>query len=61
MSRGHRGLIVNIREELVTDKTLFLMDDLIWLRLDGKYVPDGSSRQSLIDNGDIFDRPNSAD
>ena len=70
--RNSRGLIAYVRYELVSDNTLFLMDndDIIWLRLDGKhfdqdddiylclcyYVPEGSSRQGLIDDADISDR-----
>ena len=70
--RNSGGLIAYVRYELVSDNTLLLMDsdDLIWLRLDGKHfdqdddiflclcynAPEGSSRQGLIDNTDIFDR-----
>ena len=70
--RNSGGLIAYVRYELVSYNTLFLMDsdDIIWLRLDGKHfdqdddiflclcynVPEGSSRQGLIDDADIFDR-----
>ena len=70
--RNSGALIAYVRYELVSDNTLFLMDndDIIWLRFDGKHfdqnddiflclcfnVPVGSSRQRLIDDADIFDR-----
>ena len=63
--RESGGLIAYIREELVTDDTLYMMDsdDIIWLRLKGRLfdqpddiffclcynVPEGSSRQGLLD------------
>ena len=66
------GLIAYIRNELVTDGILFMTDsdDIMWLRLEGSSfnnqddificlsfnVPEGSSRQGLIDNIDIYDR-----
>ena len=66
------GLIAYIRNELVTDGILFMTDsdDIMWLRLKGSSfnnqddificlsynVPEGSSRQGLIDNIDIYDR-----
>ena len=70
--RNSGGLIAYIRNELVTDGMLFLTDsdDIMWLRLEGSSfnnqddificlsynVPEGSSRQGLIDNIDIYDR-----
>lgn len=70
--RDSGGIIAYIRDELVTDTTLFMLDndDLIWLRFDGDLfnltddlflclcynVPIGSSRQGLLDSVDIFDR-----
>ena len=70
--RNSGGIIAYIRNELVTDKTLFLQDcdDILWLKLDGHLfnlsddvflsliynVPEGSSRQGLMDNMNLFDR-----
>ena len=70
--RNSGGIIAYIRNELVTDKTLFLQDsdDILWLKLDGNLfnlsddvflcliynVPEGSSRQGLLDNMNLFDR-----
>ena len=67
--RDSGGVLVYIRDELVSDNTLFLTDSDD-LRLDGRLlnldkdlflclcynVPEGSSRLGLIDNVDIFDR-----
>ena len=70
--RNAGGIIAYVRNELVTDRTLFMQDcdDILWLRLDGGLfnlahdlylcvcynVPEGSSRQGLLDSIDLFDR-----
>ena len=70
--RDSGGIIAYVRNELVTDTTLFLQDsdDILWLKLEGRLfnltndvficlaynVPEGSSRQGLLDNVNLFDR-----
>ncbi|MCG8044774.1 MAG: reverse transcriptase domain-containing protein, partial [Candidatus Thiodiazotropha endolucinida] len=70
--RESGGIIAYIRDELVTDNTLFLRDcdDILWLKFDGSLfnstndlflclsynVPEGSSRQGMLDNINLFDR-----
>ena len=70
--RESGGIIAYIRDELVSDKTQFLKDsdDVVWLKLDGSLfnlyvdvflcliynVSEGSSRQRLLDNINLFDR-----
>ena len=66
------GIIAYVRDKLVTGTTLFFKDsdDVLWLKLDGSLfnlyvgvflclaynVPEGPSRQGLLDNINLFYR-----
>lgn len=70
--RESGGIIIYVRDELVTDTSLFLRDndDILWLKFDHSLfnitddvylclsynVPEGSSRQGLLDSVNLFDR-----